>query len=635
MRVSVLYVLCFLWGVEALSAQQPDTVYLPVAHIEAHRYKLFAAGSYWFSPDSMTGELFRHQMLAHWPLPAIVHVRNYGPGGIATVSLRGMEPRHTSVIWNGIPVNSPSLGLSDLGVLPLSPFARFQIYPGSASALFHTGSSGGALSLSEEISYGKKRVAYAGVEQGSFGYQNIATGFQLSGNRLYQSAALLFQRARNDFPFINTALYGSPKQKQVHAAESHGFITGHSSWKMTLSDELSAAWWFQYSQRQIPPLMTQSVSKAWIKDSLLNAMLQYKKLIRKSMTMQLKSAWLANQQHYTDSLARIDAIYKWQTLYQEATATMALSSSLLMQAGMVYSHTWFQFKEYGKSKHLEQYSFFNSLRMEKSRWVITAGIRNVYRHKKLFPWNMHAGSTVHLSPRITLRGRLYSSYQFPTANDLYWQPGGNPDLKPEHTVGAETGADLLLVKNLQFSITVYRNHIRHWIQWLPSLSGIYTPQNISRVLAQGAESSFRLPVTSGKLSLEFSGSCVYNYSVMRAGGFPVSEETENKQLIYIPRYAAQGSALLSYHPFSLWLHYHYTGIRYTTADHSYYLPAYHLFHLAVQAGFRFKAVLVQTQVRLGNVLDASYQSVAWRAMPGRQVVAGLLIRFHSSTSVNP
>ncbi len=634
MLVSGRY-LMFLLCAGGISSAQTDTVYLPVASIEAYRYQLFAAGSYWFSPDTMTCDLYRHQMIAHWPLPASVHVRNYGPGGIATVSLRGMEARHTSVIWNGIPVNSPSLGLSDLCVLPLSPFAGFHVYPGSASALFHTASSGGALSLFEEISYGKKSIAHAGMEQGSFGYQNFATGLQLSGKRLYQSAALLFQRARNDFPFINTALHGSPKQKQEHAAESHGFLTGHSAWKITRNDELSGAWWFQYSQRQIPPLMTQSLQTASLKDSLLNAMVQYKKLVGKNLGVQIKTAWLGNHQHYTDSLARIDAIYKWQTLYQEATATAALSSSVLMQTGLVYSHSRLQFREYGNPKHLEQYSFFNTMRIEKSRWIITAGIRNVYRNKTFFPWNVHAGSTFHYTRQIRLRCRLHSSYQFPTANDLYWKPGGNPDLMPEHTLGAEAGTDLMLLKNLRFSMTFYRNHIRHWIQWVPSVSGIYTPENISRVLAQGTESSLDIPVTIGKLSLALSGSCVYNYSVMRASEQPASDEMINKQLIYIPRYAARASALISYGLFSFWLHYHYTGVRYTTADHSFYLPAYHLLHVAVQSQFRFKTWLVQPYLRAGNLLDTSYQSVAWRAMPGRHFTAGVLVRFHSSNPVNP
>ena len=45
-------------------------------------------------------------------------VKNYGRATLSTVSFRGTSSSHTQVLWNGIAINSPMLGMTDFSQIP-------------------------------------------------------------------------------------------------------------------------------------------------------------------------------------------------------------------------------------------------------------------------------------------------------------------------------------------------------------------------------------------------------------------------------------------------------------------------------------------------------------------------------------
>ncbi|NJL13466.1 MAG: TonB-dependent receptor plug domain-containing protein [Microscillaceae bacterium] len=54
-----------------------------------------------------------------------LYVREYGPQQLSSLSFRGTGSSHTAVLWQGININSPTLGMSDLGTLPVLGQTRF------------------------------------------------------------------------------------------------------------------------------------------------------------------------------------------------------------------------------------------------------------------------------------------------------------------------------------------------------------------------------------------------------------------------------------------------------------------------------------------------------------------------------
>lgn len=625
---------CFVLGLCAELSAQQDTVQLNTAVIFAERKWLFASGSFAETTDSAVKKLFGNQMIAEWPLSSSLILKNYGPGGIATASMRGMEARHTSIIWNGIPVNSPSLGLTDLAVLPASPNADITVYHGNVSSIYHTSSSGSAVIIEENNCFEKSFSTNAAVEYASFNNRKLETGLQVSGLRIYQSLSFKLHNSKNNFPFKNTALPDAPEQIQHHAAENHFVLSGQTGWKISSNDELTFSWRWQDSEREIPPLMTQSISNAMLKDSLMNASLQFKKIIRSGLSIQIKTALLANKQQYHDSIARIFSESKTLSQYFEGGATYSLSPSIMAQGGFVYSISRFDFTDYENHKRLEDYSVFASVRFEKKKFNTSVHIRKAWRANASSPLLASAGLEYHLRHNILIRANAASSYQFPTGNDLYWKPGGNPELKPEHCRSMEAGTDFFIHKFYQFSITVYRNDVSDWIQWVPGAAGYYSPHNIKKVRAEGIESELSIPVSIQQWKLKLSGSYTFSKSVNRNVQQDLSDDILNKQLIYIPEHSANSSIRLSTHGFTFWLQYQFNGLRYTTADHSYFLPAHHLMQFAFMYERPLKKINLQPYLRISNLTNEAYQSMAWRPMPGRNFTFGISITFQHKPSNN-
>ena len=60
-------------------------------------------------------------------------IKSYGRGTMATVSMRGTAPSHTQVTWNGMPLNSPMLGMVDFSLIPSYFVDEAGLYRGASS----------------------------------------------------------------------------------------------------------------------------------------------------------------------------------------------------------------------------------------------------------------------------------------------------------------------------------------------------------------------------------------------------------------------------------------------------------------------------------------------------------------------
>jgi len=86
---------------------------------------------------------------------------------------------------------------------------------------------------------------------------------------------------------------------------------------------------------------------------------------------------------------------------------------------------------------------------------------------------------------ISKRGNLVAkasisrNYRFPSLNDLYFLPGGNPDLKKEHGFTYDAGLSFATgrdgVYTLRGEATWFDSYIDNWIVWLPTAKGFWTP----------------------------------------------------------------------------------------------------------------------------------------------------------------
>ena len=73
-----------------------------------------------------------------------IFVKNSGRATLSTVSFRGTSPSHTQVLWNGLRINSPMLGMTDFSMIPSFLVDRATLLHGSSSITESGGGLGGA-----------------------------------------------------------------------------------------------------------------------------------------------------------------------------------------------------------------------------------------------------------------------------------------------------------------------------------------------------------------------------------------------------------------------------------------------------------------------------------------------------------
>lgn len=221
---------------------------------------------------------------------------------------------------------------------------------------------------------------------------------------------------------------------------------------------------------------------------------------------------------------------------------------------------------------------------------------------------------------------LGRNYHAPTLNDLYWVPGGNPDLVPEEGYQGDLGIKSTLISdsltNIDLSANLFVSLIDNWILWRPGEFRYWSPENLETVLARGTE----LQLKASRRSVYGTLKLNTNYAFTRTNQ---TEPIRSPQLIYIPVHKGNVMIHWDYHSWNLTYQFVYTSERYTsTAEELSYhrLPAFTLHNLGLGKQFILGKTLWDVRLQVRNLLDTDYQTILWRAMPGRNYSLDLTLK---------
>ena len=93
------------------------------------------------------------------------------------------------------------------------------------------------------------------------------------------------------------------------------------------------------------------------------------------------------------------------------------------------------------------------------------GIKKDFVEDIQSPLLFSIGSKIDFNKYYSIKLNASKNFRFPSFNDLYWEPGGNLDLKSETSYQAELGHYIKFNENFRIDITPYYNYIENMIQW--------------------------------------------------------------------------------------------------------------------------------------------------------------------------
>ena len=558
-----------------------------------------------------------------------VFIKTYGPGGVSTASFRGTTASHTLVLWNGFQLNAPTLGQVDFSTIPVFLADDVSLNWGSGTSN-NSGGLGGTVNIDNTNHFGDgllldfKRTYGSFLTLGSYytiGYYGKKASFRIKSYR---------NSSKNDFEYINHGLPGHPKMKQRNAdfvdygvMPEMSFLLGNSI--------LSFSSWNQWNDRNLPPIMTNVENKnfeEWTKDNFSRNFVSFKTFWNTG-NLQLKSAaFVENQRYYlevrnsynNEFVTGINSTNHALVLHQIANLEQNLYKTWMLKAKLQWDHEVVRSNNYVGKKSRNAVSAYTSLDGEPfycSKLNLTA--RYDWTDGKpmgLFPTATFSYQLPFYKPMSFTLGYSHN-YRNPSLNDLYWYPGGNPDLLPEDGRTVDIAVKYGLQKGpFRFDLRVggYYSVVKNWIQWKPSFYRYWVPENVAMVHARGIESHVDAAFVEGDWKVTLSGNYVYTVTTDESQA-AYDQGISGKQLIYIPRHHGNMFLNAQWKDWNVSYTLETTGLRKTSySDEVYYLLLpYTLHHVAI--GKQFDKFRIE--LRCNNVTDRDYQNVIWRAMPGR------------------
>ncbi len=639
-RVYVIYLWCLCCGLaingQLLSQNLPREMRLDTLSIVGTRSELFLPGQKRVQIDSLTLHQFKGRNLADILVAqSDVFIKSYGLGSLATTSLRGGGASHTALVWNGIPLNSPMNGQWDLSLIPIFFQDRLAVEYGSAATLYGSGAVGGTIQLENHTAFGNGLRIGALSQVGSFSQLHQGLEVTLSKAHWYSRTRSFYQSANNDFRLPSSALTA----RQTNAALQQYGLLQEVGLQLNSQHQLHLRLWLQETDREIPPPLSSPISFAQQEDRLVNALATYQ-WRKKRFYLQLRSAFLKDYLHFKDSLAVIDAVNRSERIVQEVEGRIILHPQHHIHLGVNYTYQRANADGFGETtphRHLGAIFGAYTYSAEQGNWEGSVNLRQAYASDLDIPFIPSISLTAYplklvgannTTQHLSLFTNIGRSFRQPTFNDLFWEPGGNPDLAPEKGWHTDVGATWKLenpVNSISTDVAFFSQSIDNWILWQPG-SSFWFPDNVREVWSRGIEWSYRWKMNRKQWNINAFTAYTFTRSTITAVQ-STRDLSLNQQLIYTPEHQGRINLGLAFHHIQVGYLHSFTGKQYTTSDNLRTLPAFDVGRASIAYALSFASWHSLISVQLDNIWDELYQVIENRPMPGRSVLISLDIQF--------
>lgn len=634
-----LVTLFVLFQIEFANTIFADTipVSIPEVLIQSSRENFYSTSNYNYKIDSFQTHYYGQNSIVDVLqnfTPA--QINTYGVGGIATISLRGSADDQTSVFWNGLKINSLSLGTMDISLIPVNAANSIQIVTNASSAVLGSGNFGGAVLLNNQPVF-KKKIDI-GIRQDFASFKNYRTNFSLNiGNEKIQfSSSSFYQQAKNDFPFYDKYKFNNPTVLNKNNETKQWATVNQLNIKLNKNQQLDIGNFTLQKQHNIPANMgSYQVSQKFQDDFTTKSFIKYQKMFKQSQ-FYFRSGFVYDYMLYCDSINKINAPYLIHQSQNSANYRHFFKHNIVLDAGLDYSIEIAKVDEYnGKIMRHRGAAFIGAKYSIYNLTINTTMRQEILKVKYIRP---QFGITVSYTDKKNIFSSTLSyadKFRLPDFNDLYWQPGGNKDLLPENGFTAEYSFALRPVKKsskyqMVFSNSVYYSIIKNNIVWVPIVSGLYSPQNIKKTRHYGIESKIENTISWNQTNaLKFSVNYNFNRSTIIQDE---SNENLNGNFIrYKPQHTIKSYLIFEDKYFNIGFNYLYVGQRFTDDENIkvFELKPYSLVDMFIAFKGNYKSINAEFGFKVNNLFNTQYESLRSYAQPLRNYNVTVILNYKS------
>lgn len=589
-----------------------------------------------------------------------VFVKSSGRGALATASFRGTAASHTQVLWNGMSINSPMTGTVDFSLIPVCMVDNMTMRHGAASIADNSGGLGGAISLSNMVNWQNRLSVRYSQGVGSYSTFNEFADLGYGHLKVQGRTRLFHSYSANDYTFKNmrrpnigeNGELTFPSDTNKNADYMMYGLLQEVYWRVNTQSTFSLKYWGQYADRAIPTVISyegdvnSNISTQTDADHRVIA--DYK-IYTENSRLSISGGYSHKNLDYVAKHLIVGAGI-FPTVFSQSTQQnylgridyqQSFDNSISAQANLSVSYfdvsSVDTVSKLGYDKDRSQTSLLLSVRKNfANRLNLNLTLRQDYIDNELVPLIPYLGFDFRLFSDINLllKGNVARNYHQPSLNDLYWIPGGNPNLCPEEGISFELGAEYQAqVYNSQISseLTYYRSDIDNWIVWLPNFKGYWEPLNIKRVLSTGLECSLKISGALQKFKYRASGTFSYSKSTNYGDSRVWGDDSYGKQLVYVPLYSGNVLVNVEYQGFYVNYQFNSYSERFTTSSNEVTSRErlYPYFMNDVYVGKKLAVWMLDTNLefRIYNLFNERYHSELFRPMPRQHYMLQLTVKF--------
>lgn len=593
-----------------------------------------------------------------------IFVKSYGRATLSTVAFRGTSPSHTQVTWNGMRINNPMLGMTDFSMIPSYFIDDAALLHGTSSVGETGGGLGGAVKLAtrsaEAEGFGLQYVQGIGSFRTFDEFLRLTYGsghWQLSTRAVYSSSP-------NDYPYRNRDkkeniyddeknIVGSyyPTERNRSGAFKDLHILQEAYCSTGRGDRFGLNAWYIRSDRELPMLSTDYASDLSFenrqREETFRGILSWDRL-RRNWKAAAKAGYIHTWTAYDyqrdvgngTMVPMTRSRSKINTFYGQAEGEYSIGSRWLFTASIAaYQHL----VESADKNIIKQDGNQAIVGYDKGRVELSGSVSAKWRPVERFGMSVVLREELYgtdwtpvipaffLDGVLSERGSLVAkasvsrNFRFPTLNDLYFLPGGNPDLRRESGWTYDAGLSFAVGKagkyTLSGSAAWFDSHVDDWIIWLPTAKGFFSPRNLKKVHAYGVELRADLNLALSKAwRLNLDGTYSWTPSINESEPMTAADRSAGKQLPYVPEHSATVTGRLSWRTWSLLYKWACYSERFTMSSSDLTLtgrlPAYYMNNLSLEKSVSLRWADLSLKGAVNNLFDEEYLSILSRPMPG-------------------
>ncbi len=561
-----------------------------------------------------------------------LQVKSLGQGSLATISFRGTSSSHTKVLWNGIALNPPQLGSFDFSQVPVYFTDGVALYHGGSVAKGGSGGVGGTVAFQNSDRAVEKPEVSLILEGASNNTYTAGINGRFSLGKLTSVTRAFYQHSDNNYRYLNKVYSTEPfYERREDANYIKQGVMQELYYRLSSKNKIYAIGWWQNDKRSLPqPIMVNKVSSENTNDNAVRALLGHN-YNHKSHKVENTVAYLQNNLHYTKDMGEIGSINtnnRGYSVIAKSNYRYNGFKKVAIGGDLSYRYDWVESDNFSSGE-------VSRTTLALSGYLLYRPIRRVAIDAQTTVENINSSTyqIYSLTARyfaidryLTIKASNSYNLRVPTLNDLYWYPGGNPDLEPE------TGKayDITLESNprfgcmgVDFATSLYYMDVDNWIIWTPTGNGaIWSPKNLKNVISKGLEVTLDARYLGDIATHTINFSYTYAHSTDNSN----NEATQGKQLIYIPRNRWSTGYNLAYRE-RAWLHYNasFTDARFTSDDESYLTTAYYLHNMEVGYNLTLLGKSISASLKVENIFNTYYESTEFYPMPLRMIWCRIVV----------